>query len=67
MVTAAIQKAMPAPAEAPATAAEVQSIVDQAVAKALEPVLKSRGLPTNLNGTPAPVEKSNVHYLPGIL
>lgn len=67
MVTAAIQKAMPAPAEAPATAVDVLNIVEQAVAKALEPVLKSRGLPTNLNGEPAPVEKSNVHYLHGIL
>ena len=42
-------------------------MIEQAVAKAMEPVLKSRGLPTNLNGNPAPVEKSETHYLHGIL
>ena len=70
MVSAAIEKAMPAPAAAPAAPAEapdIQAMIEQAVAKAMEPVLKSRGLPTNLNGNPAPVEKSETHYLHGIL
>ena len=66
MVTAAIQKALPA--EAPATPTDVQSIVDQAVAKAIEPILKARGLPTNLNDATGTVEKAREpHYLHGIL
>ena len=70
MVSAAIEKAMPAPAAAPTAPAEtpdIQAMIEQAVAKAMEPVLKSRGLPTNLNGNPAPVEKAEAHYLHGIL
>lgn len=66
MVSDAIEKAMPAPA-APAETPDIQAMIDQAVAKAMEPVLKSRGLPTNLNGDLAPVEKSQPHYLHGIL
>lgn len=69
MVAAAVQKAMPAveaAPEAPATP-DIQTMIDQAVAKAMEPILKSRGLPTNLNGNPAPVEKAEQHYLHGIL
>ena len=69
MVAAAVQKAMPAAEaapEAPATP-DIQTMIDQAVAKAMEPILKSRGLPTNLNGNPAPVEKAEQHYLHGIL
>lgn len=70
MVSTAIEKAMPAPTaapEAPAETPDIQTMIEQAVAKAMEPVLKSRGLPTNLNGEPAPVEKAEQHYLHGIL
>ena len=67
MVAEAIQKALPA--EAPATPTDVQSIVDQAVAKAIEPILKARGLPTNLNDATGTVEKKakEPHYLHGFL
>ena len=70
MVAAAVQKAMPAAEAAPAApeTPDIQAMIDQAVAKAMEPILKSRGLPTNLNDTPAaPVKKSEEHYLHGIL
>ena len=65
MVQEAISKAM-TPPEEQISAAQVQEMVEAAVAKAVEPVLKSRGLPTNLGGT---VEKAagEEHYLHGIL
>lgn len=48
------------------TAAQVQEMITAAVEKAVAPVLKSRGLPSNLNGS---LEKSagEEHYLHGIL
>lgn len=66
MVQDAIEKSQ---AEAPAvTAEEVGQIVNEAVAKAMEPILKSRGVPSNMNGAGSdPVEKSEQHYLHGIL
>lgn len=65
MVEAAIAKAME-PKQEMITAAQVQDIVTAAVAKAVEPILKSRGLPTNLGGN-STIEKSEEHYLHGIL
>lgn len=45
---------------------EVQKMVMSAVQKAMEPILKSKGLPNNLNGRE--IEKSvEAHYLQGIL
>lgn len=52
------------------TAENVVDVVAKAVAKAVAPVRKAAGLPTNLNddGDPEdPVEKSEPHYLAGIL
>lgn len=52
------------------TAENVADVVAKAVAKAVAPVRKAAGLPTNLNddGDPEdPVEKSEPHYLAGIL
>ena len=49
---------------------QVADVVAKAVAKAVAPVRKAAGLPTNLNddGDPEdPVEKSEPHYLAGIL
>ena len=47
----------------------VAKMVEEAVAKAVTPVLKARGVPSALNdGEGAdPVEKSEQHYLHGIL
>ncbi len=45
---------------------EIQKMVISAVQKAVEPILKSKGLPNNLNGSE--IEKSaEAHYLQGIL
>ena len=56
-----------APAEdKPVTKATLEEVVGDTVAKALEPLLKARGVASNLNDT-KPVEKSGPHYLAGIL
>lgn len=75
MVEAAVAKALgqqEEPEKAPEllTAENVADVVAKAVAKAVAPVRKAAGLPTNLNddGDPEdPVEKSEPHYLAGIL
>lgn len=69
MVEAAVQKALaPKQEEKQLTADEVNSIVEKAVKKAVEPILKARALPTSLGGEDTdPVEKSEPHYLAGIL
>lgn len=67
MIDEAITKAL-APQEKPLTPEEVNEIVEKAVATAIEPVLKSRGLPySNHEGNTDPIEKSETHYLAGIL
>ena len=65
MVEAAIEKALE-PQREVVTAEQVQEMITAAVAKAVDPVLKSKGLPSNLGGG---VEKSagEQHYLHGIL
>lgn len=65
MVEAAIAKALE-PQEEHVTAEQVQEMITAAVEKAVAPVMKSKGLPSNLNGS---VEKSagEEHYLHGIL
>lgn len=67
MVEAAIAKATQQPEEH-VTAEQVQEMITAAVAKAVDPVLKSKGLPSNLNDS-GNVEKSagDTHYLYGIL
>ena len=48
------------------TADQVEDMVTKAVAKAVEPVLRSRGLPSNLNDDG--IEKdAGEHFLHGIL
>ena len=66
MVGEAITKAMAPQQEEHVTAEQVQEMITAAVAKAVDPVLKSRGLPSNLGSN---VEKSagEEHYLHGIL
>lgn len=65
MVSEAIEKAM-TPQEEHVTAEQVQEMITAAVAKAVDPVLKSKGLPSNLGSN---VEKAagETHYLHGIL
>ena len=67
MVASAIEKAMQ-PKQETVTAEQVAGMIEAAVAKAVEPVLKSRGLPSNLGGD-GTVEKSaeEPHYLHGLL
>lgn len=67
MVDEAIQKAVQ-PQEETVTPEQVQQMVTKAVSEAITPLLKSRGLPTNLNADSGEkVEKSEQHYLHGIL
>jgi len=58
------------PDESSVTKEEISQMIDDgvsaAVAKALEPILKASGLASNLNGE-KPIEKSDQHYLAGIL
>lgn len=70
MVEEAVAKALnPEGREEPMTEEVVAKMVEEAVAKAVAPVLKARGVPSALNdGKGAdPVEKSEDHYLHGIL
>jgi len=65
MIDEAVAAAMK-PKEEPSTGEQIQKMVFSAVQKAVEPILKSKGLPSNLNGSE--VEKAaEAHYLKGIL
>lgn len=66
MVEAAIAKALE-PQEEHVTAEQVQEMITAAVEKAVAPVLKSRGLPNNLNGSSVEKSAGEEHYLHGIL
>lgn len=66
MVTEAIEKAT-APKEEPVTVQQVQDMITASVAKALDPLLKSKGLPSNLGTGQGSVEKQEQHYLHGVL
>lgn len=69
MVEEAVAKAVAAstPATPEPQEADLATKIDEAVAKALAPLLKSRGLPSNLNDNPEPVQKAERHYLAGVL
>lgn len=69
MIEQAVAKAVAdnTPAPTVTETADLAAMIDEAVAKALAPVFKSRGLPSNLNDNPAPVQKAEQHYLAGIL
>lgn len=65
IVTAAIEKATAAKADA-VTAEQVEEMVQRSVEKAVEPVLKHVGVPSNMGGDG--IERSEgQHYLHGIL
>ncbi len=65
MIDEAVAAALKSKEEAPAEE-QIQKMVFSAVQKAVDPILKSKGLPVNLNGTE--IEKSEkTHYLHGIL
>jgi len=64
MITDAIQKAL-TPEEKAITAENIGEVIESAVQKAMEPVLKAKGLPTNLNE--GNVKKSEPHYMTGII
>jgi len=67
MVADAVTKAL-APKEAePVTAEAVQKMVADAVAEAVAPILKTAGLPSNLNGEGVVAKGDDTHYLDGIL
>lgn len=66
MVQDAITKALAPQEEQHVTAEQVQDMITKAVEAAVDPVLKSRGVPSNLNGSS--IEKqAGQHYLHGIL
>ena len=68
MVADAIAKALAPAEEKPLTAEDVNDIVEKAVKKAVEPILKARALPTAISeGDADPIEKGEPHYLAGIL
>lgn len=67
MVEAAIAKALAPQQEEPITADQVEEIIATAVEKAIDPVLKSRGLPSNLNDSGVEKSAGEQHYLHGIL
>ncbi len=66
LVSEAIQNAT-APKEEPITLEQVQEMISASVTKALDPLLKSKGLPSNLGAGTGSVEKQEQHYLHGIL
>ncbi len=66
MVSDAIEKAT-APKQEPVTIEQVQEMITASVAKAIDPLLKSKGLPSNLGTGTGTVEKQEQHYLHGIL
>lgn len=67
MVTEAVQKAQQAaqPQQEPITAENLQKAIDAAVQKAMEPVLKSTGVPSNLNDQQHVQKSENSHYMDG--
>lgn len=67
-ITAAVEAAVAkATAPQPMTAEDVQSMIDAAVTKALEPIRKRTGVPSNLNDTGNIEKQAEEHYLHGIL
>lgn len=67
MVTEAIAKALAPKQEESVTAEQVQDMITKAVAAAVNPVLKSKGLPSNLNNSSVEKAAGEEHYLYGIL
>ncbi len=65
MIDEAVAAAMKSKEEQP-TEEQIQKMVVSAVSKAVEPILKSRGLPSNLNDSGVR-KAAKAHYLQGIL
>lgn len=66
MVEQAVTKAIK-PEKPAVTAADVQTMIDTAVEKAVSAVMKSRNNPSNLNGNSAGKAEPAEHYMHGIL
>lgn len=66
MVQEAIAKALE-PEEPHLTMEQVQEMITKAVGDAVAPLMKSRGLPSNLNGSGVEKSAGEEHYLHGIL
>lgn len=67
MIDAAVQKATQPEPQGEAEALTADAVQDM-ISKALAPVLKARGISTNLNDETEPVKKeAETHYLHGIL
>lgn len=66
MVQEAIAKALE-PEEQHIAAEQVQEMITKAVGDAVAPLMKSRGLPSNLNGSGVEKSAGEEHYLHGIL
>lgn len=66
MVKDAIQKQMQ-PKEEPLTRESLQEMIEKSVAAAMEPVLKSTGIPTNLNNQQQVEKQEEEHYLHGLI
>lgn len=72
MVATAVQKAIgtgkepAAPAEDPITAENIADTINAAVQKAMEPVLKAKGLPVNLNNEGTVAKSEEPHYMAGM-
>lgn len=65
MVASAIEKAMQ-PKQETFAMEQLPDMIEAAVAKAVEPVLRSRGLPSNLGSEPVEKQQEQ-HYLHGII
>jgi hypothetical protein len=66
MVSAAIEKAM-RPKEEPVSMEQVQEMITKAVESAIAPVMKVKGLPTNIGNGRVEKQQEEIHYLHGIL
>jgi len=66
MIDEAVAAALKSKEEEETTEEQIRKMVSEAVTKAVEPIFKSKSLPSNLNGSE--VEKSaETHYLQGII
>ncbi|WP_206458697.1 XkdF-like putative serine protease domain-containing protein [Anaerovorax sp. IOR16] len=78
MVEAAVAKATaptsepasslnPEPSAGPVGEEQIEKMISATIEKALAPILKAKGIPSNLNAEGEPIEKNESHYLTGIL
>ena len=72
MVDDAVEKAVvkankPLPNEQNHDNQDIAHMIQEAVTKSLEPILKHKGLPNNLNNEQSQIEKDGQHFLAGII